>query len=54
MLENANDKNLFLECANILLNLKQYSEAAMLYERGEFWEKACDAWIRGIGEVVYQ
>ena len=46
LLDQANDKTLFLDCANILMGLKQYSEAAVVFEKGQFWEKAADAWIR--------
>lgn len=40
------DPQLFLDCARILEELKQYNEAAQIYERAEKWESAAEIWIK--------
>jgi len=42
----SNDKKLCRECAAILADLKQYSEAASLYELGDQYEKATEIYIK--------
>ncbi|ESO89539.1 hypothetical protein LOTGIDRAFT_218902 [Lottia gigantea] len=39
-------KSLKKECAGILESMKQWSEAAMLYEQGHFYDKAASVYIR--------
>lgn len=34
------------ECAGILETMKQWSEAALLYEKGEYWDKAASVHIK--------
>ncbi|TWW59365.1 WD repeat-containing protein 19 [Takifugu flavidus] len=45
------------ECGAILENMKQFSEAAQLYERGQYYEKAASVYIRSknwvkVGELL--
>lgn len=40
------DKVLYRECAAILESMKQYADAAMLYERGQSWEKAVTLYLQ--------
>jgi WD repeat-containing protein 19 len=42
----SNDKKLCRECAAILSDLKQWMEAASLYEIGGVWEKAAEIYIK--------
>ncbi|KAJ3181263.1 WD repeat-containing protein 19 [Geranomyces variabilis] len=46
MLAGTTDKLLLEECGAILEALRQYPESATCYERGGFWEKAADVWIK--------
>ena len=39
------DKRLCVECATILENMKQFADAAVLYERGQKYEKAAGIYI---------
>lgn len=34
------------ECATILESMKQYSESALLFEKGQYWEKAAAVYIK--------
>ncbi|XP_073252735.1 WD repeat-containing protein 19-like [Porites lutea] len=34
------------ECATILESMKQYSESALLFEKGQYWEKAATVYIK--------
>ena len=34
------------DCAAILENMKQYSESAQLYEKGQYYDKAASVYIR--------
>ncbi|KAK6172308.1 hypothetical protein SNE40_015995 [Patella caerulea] len=50
-------KSLKKECAGILESMKQWSEAAMLYEQGHFYDKAASVYIRSknwnkVGELL--
>ncbi|KAK6976293.1 WD repeat-containing protein 19 [Biomphalaria glabrata] len=45
------------ECAGILENMKQWGEAAQLYEQGQYYDKAASVYIRGknwakVGELL--
>ncbi|KND01208.1 uncharacterized protein SPPG_04298 [Spizellomyces punctatus DAOM BR117] len=46
MLAEATDRQLLRDCGAILDVLKQYAEAAKCYERGGYWEKAAEIWIK--------
>ncbi|KAJ3156217.1 WD repeat-containing protein 19 [Geranomyces michiganensis] len=46
MLAGTTDKQLLQECGAILEALRQYPESATCYERGGFWEKAAEVWIK--------
>lgn len=46
LLSNSSDKKLFLECAAILQELKQFNESAILLERAESWEAAAQMYIK--------
>lgn len=46
MLTGSSDKQLMIDCATIMESLKQYPEAGSLYERGEKWERAAEAYIK--------
>ncbi|XP_014673105.1 PREDICTED: WD repeat-containing protein 19-like [Priapulus caudatus] len=46
MAMDMNGKALKKECAAILENIKQFGEAAQLYEKGEFYDKAASVYIR--------
>ena len=35
------------ECAGILETMKQWTEAATLYEQGQYYDKAASVYIRG-------
>lgn len=43
--QESNDKQLCRECGTILNDMKQYADAAMLYEKGEQFEKAAQIYI---------
>lgn len=47
------------ECATILESMKQYSESALLFEKGQYWEKAAAVYIKTknwakVGELLTQ
>ncbi|KAI9138081.1 WD repeat domain 19, isoform CRA_b [Paraphysoderma sedebokerense] len=42
MIPNNADKQLLFECGTIMESLKQYREAAIIYERGEWMDKAAE------------
>ena len=42
----SDDKNLALDCAQILESQKQFQDAALLYEKGELYEKAASIYIQ--------
>ncbi|CAG5085237.1 Oidioi.mRNA.OKI2018_I69.PAR.g10846.t1.cds [Oikopleura dioica] len=44
---NSSSKVLKRECADILDKMKQYTQAGMLYVKGEFWEKAAASFLKG-------
>lgn len=48
MLSDCTEKPLLSDCASILDNLKQYTEAGVLFERAEKWEKAAESYSKGI------
>ncbi|XP_066602951.1 WD repeat-containing protein 19 [Prorops nasuta] len=45
-MENDSPRVLRKECAEILEAMKQYSEAALLYEKAEYFDKAASAYIK--------
>lgn len=42
----SSSRQLKKECATILESMKQYSESAMLFEKGQYWEKAAAVYIK--------
>jgi WD repeat-containing protein 19 len=44
--DTSSSRQLKQECADILVGMKQLNEAAMLYEKGEFYDRAASAYIR--------
>ncbi|XP_012288065.1 WD repeat-containing protein 19 [Orussus abietinus] len=45
-MDNDSPRSLRKECAEILESMKQFSEAAILYEKAEYFEKAASAYIK--------
>lgn len=45
-MENDSSRNLRKECAEILEVMKQFNEAAILYEKAEYFDKAASAYIK--------
>ena len=43
--QESNDKQLCRECGAILESMKQFTDAAQLYERGEQYEKAAQIYV---------
>ncbi|XP_018332353.1 WD repeat-containing protein 19 isoform X2 [Agrilus planipennis] len=41
-----NNRELFIECANILASMKQYQEAAFFYEKAQVYDKAASTYIK--------
>ncbi|KAI9093093.1 hypothetical protein DFS34DRAFT_717341 [Phlyctochytrium arcticum] len=46
MIAGTEDRQLLYDCGCILDTLKQFNDAASCFERGEFWEKAAELWIK--------
>ncbi|KAH6596396.1 hypothetical protein BASA50_005102 [Batrachochytrium salamandrivorans] len=46
LLASVTDKQVLVDCANILESIKQYAEAAIILERGGFLEHAAELWIK--------
>ncbi|XP_076676074.1 intraflagellar transport protein Oseg6 isoform X2 [Andrena cerasifolii] len=44
--DNESSRQLRKECAEILESMKQFNEAALLYERAEYFDKAASAYIK--------
>ena len=40
------------ECAAILETMKQWTEAALLYEKGGYWDKAASVYIKSKNWLV--
>ncbi|XP_033342026.1 intraflagellar transport protein Oseg6 [Megalopta genalis] len=45
-IDNESSRQLRKECAEILESMKQFSEAALLYEKAEYFDKAASAYIK--------
>ncbi|XP_003402665.1 WD repeat-containing protein 19 [Bombus terrestris] len=45
-MDNESSRQLRKECAEILESMKQFNEAALLYERAEYFDKAASAYIK--------
>lgn len=45
-IDNESSRQLRKECAEILETMKQFNEAALLYEKAEYFDKAASAYIR--------
>lgn len=41
-----NDKQLFRDCGNILQSMKQYTEAAVFFEKGQQYDKAVTIYLQ--------
>ncbi|KAI8820676.1 WD repeat-containing protein 19-like protein [Fimicolochytrium jonesii] len=46
MLSDTTDKQLLFDCGMILDSLRQYNEAGLCFEKGGYWEKAAEVWIK--------
>ncbi|KAL5037819.1 hypothetical protein RTP6_005194 [Batrachochytrium dendrobatidis] len=46
LLESISDSRVLSDCANILESIKQYVEAAVIFERGGMLERAAELWIK--------
>ncbi|XP_034942725.1 WD repeat-containing protein 19 [Chelonus insularis] len=45
-MDNESSRSLKKDCAEILENMKQFNDAAILYEKAEYFDKAASAYIR--------